>query len=150
MSTPTLFWFRRDLRLADNPALAEAAASGPVVGVFVIDPTLWGPSGSNRQAFLVGCLDALDASMGERLVIRHGDPATEILELARAVGAERVVAAADFGPYGRRRDQRVADALAAEGGHLDLIDSPYAVAPGTVLTGGGTPYKVFTPFFRAW
>lgn len=150
MSTTTLLWFRRDLRLADNPALAEAAASGPVVGAFIIDPTLWGPSGANRQAFLVACLEALDASMGQRLVIRRGDPVTEMLDLARAVGAERVVAAADFGPYGRRRDQQVADALAVEGGHLDLIDSPYAVPPGTVLTGGGTPYKVFTPFFRAW
>jgi len=150
MTATTLFWFRRDLRLADNPALADAASDGPVVGVFVVDPELWGPSGANRQAFLVGCLASLDAAMGERLVIRRGDPAAELVELARAVDADRVVAAADFGPHGRRRDEAVASALQAAGRRLDLIDSPYAVPPGTVLTGSGTPYKVFTPFFRAW
>ncbi len=150
MPATTLFWFRRDLRLTDNPALADAASDGPVVGVFVVDPDLWGPSGANRRSFLVGCLASLDAAMGERLVIRHGDPAVELVELARAAGADRVVAASDFGPYGRRRDEAVASALEADGRRLDLIDSPYAVPPGTVLTGSGTPYRVFTPFFRAW
>ena len=150
MTTPSVFWFRRDLRLSDNQALAEAAASGPVLGVFVIDEALWGPSGANRQAFLLRSLAALSASMGGRLLVVQGPPPQTIAALCAAVGTERVVATEDFGPYGRRRDDAVAEALAAAGGTLSLIDSPYAVMPGSVVTGGGTSYKVFTPFFRTW
>lgn len=153
MPSPTVFWFRRDLRLADNPALTAAVqASGDAgtVGVFVVDPTLWGRSGPNRKAFLVDSLVALGAQCGGRIVIRTGEPARELLSLAVSVGADAVYATSDFGPYGRRRDDAVAAALAESGRELRLIDSPYAVRPGTLLTGGGTPYKVFTPFFRAW
>jgi deoxyribodipyrimidine photo-lyase len=145
-----VFWFRRDLRLADHPALADAATSGPVVGVFVVDRALWDPAGANRLAYLARSLDALDRSTGRSLVVRAGDPSTVLTDLAREVGAERVVASADFGPYGRRRDEVVARSLEATGRRLDLIDSPYAVAPGTIRTGSGSSYKVFTPFLRSW
>jgi deoxyribodipyrimidine photo-lyase len=147
---PTLFWFRRDLRLSDNPALTEAAATGPVLGLFVIDPALWGPSGDPRRAFLVDCLRALDDAMGGRLVVRRGVPAEVVVEAAGEIGAGSVHATADFGPYGRCRDGEVADAVAGEGGRVRYLDSPYAVAPGIVRTTAGTPYQVFTPFYRSW
>ena len=147
---PTVFWFRRDLRLADQPALAAAAAAGPVLGLFVVDPVLWDRAGINRQAFLAAGLDELDRSMGERLVVRSGRPARVLAELTADLGADRVVATADYGPYGAWRDREVAAALAADGRRLDLVDSPYAVPPGSVTKGDGTAYKVFTPFSRAW
>uniref|UniRef100_UPI0025FDA5F4 deoxyribodipyrimidine photo-lyase n=1 Tax=Nocardioides sp. TaxID=35761 RepID=UPI0025FDA5F4 len=68
-------WFRRDLRLGDNPALLEAAADGPVLALFVLDPALWGPAGPTRRAYLAASLDALDASLrerGGRLCVRRG------------------------------------------------------------------------------
>lgn len=150
MTEPSVFWFRRDLRLADNPALAAAAARGPVLGVFIVDRALWQPSGANRQAFLIASLDALSTSMGGSLAVLSGSPANVLVELGPAVGARNVFAAEDFGPYGRQRDAAVAAALGEAGMELSLIDSPYAVKPGSVLTGGGTSYKVFTPFFRSW
>ncbi len=152
-NAPVVFWFRRDLRLADHPALEAAAAHGPVVPVFVLDPSLLGPSGANRTAFLADSLRALDADLAEqgtRLIIRRGDPATRLHELAAEVGANRVVATDDLGPYGRRRDTAVGEHLSGLGMAVDFVDSPYAIPPGTVVTGGGTPYRVFTPFFRAW
>ncbi len=149
-SVATVFWFRRDLRLADNPALARAAETGPVLAVFVVDPALWKPSGDNRRAFLLRSLDALDRSIGGRLCLTQGDPAAVLPEICGTVGADRVVACEDFGPYGRRRDRSVSAALEAAGLSLELLDSPYAVRPDSIVTGGGTPYKVFTPFFRAW
>lgn len=145
-----IVWFRRDLRLGDNPALVAAAAAGRVVPLFVHDPTLSGPSGANRVAYLHATLEALDASLGGRLVERHGDPAAMVAQLCEEIEAEVVFAAEDFGPVGRRRDAAVAARLAAGGRRLELVGSPYAVAPGSVSTQGGTPFKVFTPFSRAW
>ncbi len=143
-------WFRRDLRLADNPALLAAAVDGPVVPVFVLDDTLRAPSGAPRLAFLYRCLRELDASLGGRLVIRTGRPAQVLATLAHEVGATSVHAAADYGPYGHARDEAAAAALADVGAELVLTGSPYAVEPGRTVKPDGSPYRVFTPFYRAW
>ena len=148
----SLLWFRRDLRLADNPALLAAieAGAGAVAGVFVVDDRLWAPAGPNRRAFLSDALRSLDESMGGRLIVRHGEPAEVLAALAGEVGAGTVHVAADFGPYGRERDEAVERALAAAGVELVRTGSPYVVEPGTLRTKAGAPFKVFTPFFRAW
>ncbi len=145
-----IFWFRRDLRLADQRALAEAAAAGPVIGVFVNDEALRAPSGAPRLAFLADALQHLDRSMGGNLVVRSGAPADVLAGLAAETGARAVYATDDFAPYGRRRDDIVGETLSAAGVSVHYRDANYAVAPGTVKTGSGTPYKVFTPFSRAW
>ncbi|HSL57476.1 MAG TPA: deoxyribodipyrimidine photo-lyase [Acidimicrobiales bacterium] len=147
---PTILWFRRDLRLADHPALLEAAERGPVLGLFVLDERLWGPAGPNRRWFLAGCLDALHDAVDGTLVVRHGDPIDVVAAVAAEADAASVLVSADFGPYGHDRDLAVEARLAAEGVGFERIGSPYAVDPGRVLTGGGTPYKVFSPFYRAW
>jgi deoxyribodipyrimidine photo-lyase len=149
---PSVFWIRRDLRLADNPALLAAvdAGAGDVAAVFVIDDRLWTPAGPNRRAFLAATLRSLDEAMGGRLVVRHGDPAEVIPAVANEVAAASVHVAADFGPYGRARDDTVERALAGGGVELVRTGSPYAVEPGTLRTKSGAPYRVFTPFFRAW
>jgi len=153
---PSVLWFRRDLRLHDNPALLAALdaaredGDAGVVALFVLDDALWGPSGDVRRAYLVRSLAALDSSLDGRLVVRRGDPAVVVPEVAAAAGARTVHIAADFGPYGVRRDAAVTEALAADGRELVTTGSPYAVAPGRVRKGDGTPYRVYTPFFRAW
>ncbi|GAA1526218.1 cryptochrome/photolyase family protein [Nocardioides humi] len=148
---PSILWFRRDLRLGDHPALLAAAADGPVLPLFVLDDALLAPSGAVRRAFLLRTLRALDADLrrhGPGLVVRGGRPATVVRDLAAEVDARGVHVSADFGPYGAARDDEVADAL----GDVPLVrtGSPYAVAPGRVRTGSGHPYRVFTPFHRAW
>ena len=149
--TTGIVWFRRDLRLADNPALRAAAeAHDRLVALFVHDPALTRPSGANRIVFLHRCLDALDADLDGLLVERHGDPATVVARLAAEVEAEAVYGAEDFGPYGVRRDGDVEAALLDDGRTLERVGSPYAVPPDTLVTNGGTPFKVFTPFSRSW
>ena len=146
-------WFRRDLRLGDNPALLEAAADGAVLPLFVLDPALWGPAGPSRRAYLAASLRALDGRLrqrGTRLSVVRGDPVRRVALAAKAVGAERVHVAADFGPYGARRDRDVEEALREAGVELARTGSAYAVAPGRVRNGSGDPYKVFTPFSKAW
>ena len=146
----SILWFRRDLRLADLPALHAAAADGEVVPVFVVDPLFTARSGAPRLAFLAVTLDALDADLGGSLVVRHDDPVDVIPALAAEVGADAVHVSRDYGPYGRRRDAEVAARLQRDGRRLVGTGTPYAVAPGTVVKGDGGPYAVFTPFARAW
>jgi deoxyribodipyrimidine photo-lyase len=148
---PVVAWFRRDLRLGDNPMLEAASAGGaPVVGLFVADPALLGTAGEHRLGFLAGCLDDLDEQLGGRLVVREGDPVDVVARVAAEAGATAVHVAEDFGPYGRRRDGAVARALADDGVELVQTGSPYAVAPGRLRSTSGGPYRVFTPFHRAW
>ena len=147
----SVLWFRRDLRLADHPALLAAlAAAEEVVPLFVLDPALLGPAGAPRTAFLFGCLEHLRGATGGALVLRQGDPVEEVPRLAAEVGAEEVHVTADFGPYGHRRDEAVAVSLARDGRALVRVGTPYVSTPGSLTTGGGTPFKVFTPYFKAW
>jgi deoxyribodipyrimidine photo-lyase len=149
-------WFRRDLRLRDNPALNAAAATarsegdGQVVPLFVIDPALWDTAGPVRQTYLINSLNSLGASIDRNLLIRYGKPVQVVLDVARAAGATEVHIAEDFAPYGRQRDVAVEKVLAAHGVTLIRTGSPYEVAPGRVMKSDGTPYRVYTPFYRAW
>jgi deoxyribodipyrimidine photo-lyase len=70
--------------------------------------------------------------------------------VAKETGAATVVATADFGPYGSRRDTDVGTALAALGGELRAVGSPYVVAPGLVRASSGAPFRVFTAYHRVW
>ncbi|MEL6890081.1 MAG: deoxyribodipyrimidine photo-lyase, partial [Actinomycetota bacterium] len=149
-----LLWFRRDLRLADHPALLAAGADGAeVVPVFVMDPA-FATAGGPRLAFLHDCLRSLDDSLralaGVGLVIRRGDPVEVVPALADELGADAVFVTRDYAPYGRRRDAVVAERLRASDRHLRGVGTPYAVAPGGVRKDDGTPYAVFTPFSKRW
>jgi deoxyribodipyrimidine photo-lyase len=146
-----LLWFRRDLRLRDNPALRAAAdGDSQVFGLFVIDPRLWEPAGAPRRAWLLRSLEQLNKACDGRLIIRHGDPVKVVPAVAAEASAEAVVISADAGPYGRQRDAAVAQALKRKLLPLTAAGTPYAVGPGTILNGNGEPYKVFTPFSRVW
>jgi len=151
-------WFRRDLRLADNPALLSAVAdaagdpaglAAEVVPLFVLDPALSRPAGAVRRAYLAASLADLGSRVGG-LQVRRGDPAAEVVAVARAARASTVHVTEDFGPAGRRRDLDVESELARHGIALVRTGSPYAVPPGMVRTGAGGPYQVFTPYSRAW
>jgi deoxyribodipyrimidine photo-lyase len=149
-SGTALLWLRRDLRLADQPALLAARNCGPVLPVFVLDPRLWSSAGRPRQAFLAGALADLRERTDGALRILTGDPRTVIPAAARAVGAGTVHVSEEFTPYGRDRDDAVARRLADHDIGWVATGSPYAVSPGRVTKDDGAPYRVFTPFARAW
>ena len=145
----SIMWFRRDLRIRDHPALAAALADGDVLPLFVLDPA-FEQAGAPRRAVLHDCLAALDGAIDGALVIRSGDPTTLLPDLADEFDASTVYVSRDYSPYGRRRDEAVADALRGAGRRLSGVGSPYAVPPGEVTKDDGNPYAVFTPFSRRW
>ncbi len=149
--TPSVLWFRRDLRLRDHPALEAAAEAGPVCALFVLDDVLLKVDDGPRTAYLYRSLRALDADLrshGGRLTVKRGRPEHVVPRVAQQIGAASVHISEDFAPYGKARDARVETAL----GEVPLVrtGSPYAVSPGQVLKDDGQPFKVFTPFYRAW
>jgi deoxyribodipyrimidine photo-lyase len=136
----SVMWFRRDLRVRDNPALLAALDEGSVTALFVVDPAIWSGAGAARRAWLAATVLAL----GERipLTIQHGDPRDVV---PRVADGRRVHISAETTPYGRRRDDAVGERV-----ELVATGSPYAVGPGLVRNGSGDPYQVFTAFARAW
>jgi deoxyribodipyrimidine photo-lyase len=152
MAAPStsILWFRRDLRLNDHPALLAAVdAAAHVLPVFVLDPRLLDKD-TPRTRRLLASVAALSKSTRGALLVRRGDPVDVIPRLARQVGAQQVHVSRETTPYGRRRDEAVEKALADDGRELVATGTPYAVGPGRIVNQSGSPYKVFTPFSKAW
>lgn len=149
---PTLVWFRRDLRLDDNPALSEAAARGPVIPVFVWSPEEekpWEPGAASRW-WLHRSLEALDRSLrrrGLRLVVRRGPAAAALRALAKESGARAAAWSRVWEPALREQGARVRSALEDAG--LECSEGPANLLfePPSVRTLEGRPYRVFTPFW---
>ncbi len=147
--THRLLWLRRDLRLADHPALLAAAADdAAVLACYVLEPRLAATAGPRRLQFLSDSLRELRERLGGRLLVTRGRAESRIPVLAKAIGAESVHVSADYTPFSRRRDEAVRDAL----GDIELqaTGSPYLVAPGRVTKSDDTAYQVFTPYYRRW
>jgi deoxyribodipyrimidine photo-lyase len=148
-----LHWFTSDLRIEDNAALA--GRSGPVAGVFVLDPALLRrhAGAPRRIAFMHACLRALDGALrgqGSRLVIAEGDPAAELPRLAAALGARLVSHARNHEPAARAREARVRGALERAGVVVRAAEAALVQAPGTLTTGSGRAYEVYGAYARAW
>src|SRR5690606_7315351 len=106
---PVILWFRRDLRLADNPALTAAAATGrPILPVFILDPRAEGRApGAAARWWLDKSLRALDAALrdrGARLILRRGDSEAGLRRLIAETGAETVFLNRLFEPEAWNRD----------------------------------------------
>ena len=149
----TLVWFRRDLRLVDNPAWAAATHHGQrVAAAFVLDPVPWSLAGPRRRALLVGHLRSLDRGLrriGSGLFLAEGDPAIVVPELAERLDAGSVHVNSDVSSYAQRRDARVRRALGERELCVhwgNLVHEPGAV----VARSTGSVHKVFTPFHKAW
>ena len=144
----SIMWFRRDLRLIDNPALLAAIEAGDeIVPVFILDPQLIKITGEKGLAYLAQSLRSLDESLGNKLLVCEGDPVDVLTELKKKYETTSVHISAEYDAYAVARDARVE----AAGIELTRTGSPYAVAPGRVKKpSDATNYRVYTPFYRAW
>jgi deoxyribodipyrimidine photo-lyase len=153
---PWIVWFRRDLRLCDNPALAAAVRSrSPVVAAFIASPKEDDPwfAGDRSQSWLRVSLDALAKSLherGSRLIVRVGAAHTCLAQLAAETGCSTVVWNSLCEPNRRTEESRVVETLGTIGVAGCSYDADVLRNPGTVLTNAGGSYSVFTPFYRAF
>jgi deoxyribodipyrimidine photo-lyase len=150
----TIVWFRQDLRLQDNEALAAALARGaPIVPVYLLDEASEGrwPLGAASRSWLHHSLSSLDAALrdrGSRLILARGDAVEMLVRLARTTGADCVYSTRRYEPSARR-DDAIAAALRAENVDFSVHGDAVLFEPETVRNRSGGPFQVFSPFWRA-
>ena len=151
----TLLWFGRDLRLADNPALAAALArGGPLIPIFLLDDAeagAWAPGGASRW-WLDASLAALDRELsqrGSRLILRRGPAAEALDRLIDETGADAVYWNRRYEPWAVARAERLKSALKRRGLDARSLNAALLREPWTLATQQGGPYRVFTPFWKA-
>ncbi|WP_374274250.1 deoxyribodipyrimidine photo-lyase [Brevundimonas sp.] len=151
--TTAILWLRRDLRLADNPALNAAAEADRVVPVFILDENLLGrPMGAASLWWLDKSLRALGEALkakGASLILRRGDSEAELRRLVEQTGATRVCWNRLVEPGAAERDGDIRQGLEADGLTVQVFDGLTLARPGTIRTQTGGPYKVYTPFANA-
>jgi deoxyribodipyrimidine photo-lyase len=147
-------WLRHDLRLADNPALQAAAATGaPVVPVYIWAPEeegAWSPGGASKW-WLGGSLASLDRALrerGSRLTVARGACLPTLMDLAGKTGARAVFWNRRYEPVVRERDGRIKEALRQEGLRVESFNAGLLHEPWTVENKAKRPFQVFTPFWR--
>ena len=146
----TLFWFRRDRRIQDNLALKAAAeASSELHSLFVFPQWLSNRS-ALRQHSILESAKSLDASLPGGLSVALGNSAQEIATYCKEHEVEKVFATRSFDTSGIAVQEEVQEELAQLGVELALVDSYYAVTPGTIRKDDGSPLKVYTPFYKRW
>lgn len=155
MSSPSIVWFRDDLRLADHPALLAAIdRGGPVLGLYVLDDESDGvrPLGGAARWWLHHSLTALAADLRERgshLVLRRGPAASVVRSVVADAGAGAVFWNRRYGGAERAIDAGLKEGLRADGVDVQSFAANVLFEPWTVKTGSGTPFSVFTPFWNA-
>ena len=146
----SICWFRQDLRLADNPALCAAAARGEVLPVFILDDCAAGEDriGAANRWWLHHSLAALKASLGGVLHVMAGDALELIPRLVAETGASAVHWNRSYEAWRIERDSKLKAALTAARTEAVSHNGALLWEPWEVQKGDGTPYKVFTPFYR--
>lgn len=152
--SPTLLWFRQDLRLQDNPALQSALArGGEIVPVFILDDAAegrWRMGGASRW-WLHHALVALEASLqglGSRLVIARGDSVQELRDLVRKTGAGAIYWNRRYEPALIARDSAIKAEFQSAGLDVKSFNGALLNEPHTIANKAGGPFQVFTPYWR--
>ena len=146
----SIHWFRQDLRISDNPALINAAELGEVLPVYIFDTVNSGKHsiGAVQKIWLHHSLEALDESLGGKLLVYSGDPLDILLKLIAGSEANRVFWNRCYEPWQISRDKNIKAELNKKNIEVESYNGSLLWEPWEVLKQDGSPYKVFTPFFR--
>lgn len=149
---PVIVWLRQDLRLADNPALRAAAATGaPVLCLYILDdetPGAWAPGAASRW-WLHHALAALDKALNGKLVLRKGPAGRVLKKLVKESDASGLFWNRCYEPFAVARDKAIKADLIADGIAVESFHGSVLHEPWVLKTGAGTPFRVFTPFWKA-
>lgn len=144
----SIVWFRRDLRLSDNPALLAAIAEGRVLPVFILDDGEAAGEGAASNWWLHHSLHALNKSLQDKLWVFRGDPAEILPQLADDAGATNIHWNRCYEPCRIDRDRHIKESLGEGGITASSHNGSLLWEPWENLKQDGTPYKVFTPFYK--
>lgn len=154
--THNLCWIRRDLRVHDHHALAQALEAGETTVVFVFDTHILNKlsdKSDRRITFIYDSLCELEGELlkkGSSLIVLHGKPEEEIPQLAEKLKVSAVYCNRDYEPYAKTRDALVAKVLSRKNIEFHQFKDSVFYEGSEILTGSGTPYKVFTPYKNNW
>lgn len=152
----TIFWFRRDLRVDDNHALHQAMKGGSrIAPIFIFDQNILEnlERDDHRVSFIHESLQWLEKDLskaGIRLSVFHGKPAQIFSSLFAKHKISRVVCNEDYEPYARKRDGEIAKLCAKHGIQFEAFKDHVVFAPSEILKDDGSPYRMFTPYWRRW
>lgn len=145
--SPVIVWFRRDLRVSDNQNLIAAADCGqPIIPIYIIDEM---DEGEARRWWLHNSLQALDAALrddGGYIVVREGNAVEVLKSLIDETGADAVFLTARYEPRAVEQENQLRD---VDGVSVNVVRDYLLNEPGNVVTDSGSPYKVFTPFYKS-
>lgn len=149
----SLFWYTKDLRTDDLPALAEAAIrSDLVIPVYIWDEAYLEDEADNRKAFLIECLEVLHedlTGLGSGLTVRYGSTAKALIDLCSEHKASAVYCALSRDPQLMNLQKQVRNAIESHGIMLQAFSSNFLIDPTQVRSQTGSVYRVFTPFKKA-
>lgn len=150
--SPIIVWFRRDLRIADNPALSEAALRGqPVLPLYILEEDSPRPMGGAAQWWLHHSLKALCrelTQLGAKLILRRGCAAEVLLRLAEESGARTVLWNRRYDRLETGKDCKITSALVSKGVQVEAFNGSLLFEPKVVRNRNGQPFQVFAPFWR--
>ena len=150
MTTKSIFWFRQDLRVSDNPGLTLAAEHDKVMPIYILDDHNPGQHkmGQASRAWLKHSLKTLDDSLQNNLQCFEGDPLSLILSLCKEHHITHVYWNRAYEPWSIARDRHIKDTLLEHHIHASSENASLLWEPWDVQKDDGTPYRVFTPFYR--
>ena len=148
MKKRVIHWFRKDMRLADNPALHEASSSGEVMPIYILTPNAMSELGQASKIWLHHSLDKLNKSTGYKIDFYTGNPKeilTEIIQLEKIQG---IFWNKIFEPHNNVNDDELITELDKVGVSCHSFNGSLLWEPSSILKKDETPYKVFTPYYR--
>jgi deoxyribodipyrimidine photo-lyase len=149
-SDRSIFWFRQDLRLENNPALLAASKCGEIIPVFILDEVNNRNQvlGAASKLWLHNSLQALNIQLGGKLRFMSGNPKVLLPELAKKNSVTNVFWNRAYEPWRIARDTALKNQLTDEGLEVQSFNGTLLWEPWQIMKKDGTPYKVFTPFYR--
>ena len=150
INSKAIHWFRQDLRLTDNPALYEASNHKDILPIYILDDHNSGEfsMGSVSRFWLHNSLKDLNQNLNQKLSLYQGNPLETLIEIIDRLNIDTVYWNRCYEPWRIKRDTIIKSKLESKGIIVKTFNGSLLWEPWTIKKDDGTPYKVFTPFYR--
>ena len=146
----SIYWIRQDLRLSDNPALSESVKSGSIIPIYILDEI--NPEdhkiGSASKIWLHFSLNELNKQFSNKLIFAKGDPEEILNHLCKSESINQIFWNRIYEPWSILRDRKIKENMKQKGVQVNTFNGSLLWEPWDVLKNDGTPYRVFTPYYR--